>query len=80
MEGLDGQRLPQVSHRATIISATECREHVIECARLARAAKTKKQRDIIFSMARSWETLAEQADRLERQKALDARKPSPSKL
>ena len=64
-----------MSPRPTIITAAECRERVIECARLARGAKTKKQRDIIFSMARSWETLAEQADRLERQKALDAKKP-----
>jgi hypothetical protein len=43
---------------------------------LARAAKSKKQQDIIFSMARSWETLAAQAERLERQKAADARKAS----
>jgi hypothetical protein len=48
---------------------------VIESARLARAAKTKKQRDIIFAMTRSWETLAEQAERLEKQKALDLRRP-----
>jgi hypothetical protein len=60
--------------RAAMISAAECRLCAMQCAQSARAAKTKKQRDIIFSMARSWETLAEQADRLERQKAIDARK------
>jgi hypothetical protein len=59
-----------------MLSAAECRRHVVECARLARAAKSKKQQDIIFSMARSWETLAAQAERLERQKAADARKAS----
>jgi hypothetical protein len=62
------------STRAAMISAEECRLRMMQCAQTARAAKTKKQRDIIFSMARSWETLAEQADRLERQKAIDARK------
>jgi hypothetical protein len=41
---------------------------------MAQAAKTKKQQDIIFAMARSWETLAAQAERLERQKAVEARK------
>jgi hypothetical protein len=60
--------------RAAMISVAECRLRISQCAQLARAAKTKKQRDIIFSMARSWETLAQQADRLERQKAIDARK------
>jgi hypothetical protein len=60
--------------RAAMISAAECRLRIIQCAQAARTAKTKKQRDIIFSMARSWETLAQQADRLERQKAIDARK------
>jgi hypothetical protein len=62
-----------------MLSAAECRRHVIECARLARAAKTKKQQDIIFSMARSWETLAEQAERLEGQKALDGGKSKEPK-
>jgi hypothetical protein len=60
--------------RAAMISVAECRLRISQCAQSARAAKTKKQRDIIFSMARSWETLAQQADRLERQKAIDARK------
>jgi hypothetical protein len=56
------------------MSSEECRQRAIQYARAARAAKSKKQRDIIFSMARSLETLAEQADRLEHQKELDARK------
>jgi hypothetical protein len=57
-----------------MISVAECRLRMSQCVQSARVAKTKKQRDIIFSMARSWETLAQQADRLERQKAIDARK------
>jgi hypothetical protein len=60
--------------RAAMINASECRLRMSQCAQSARSAKTKKQRDIIFSMARSWETLAQQADRLERQKAIDGRK------
>jgi hypothetical protein len=63
-----------MSTRAAMISAAECRLRVIQCAQLARAAKTQKQRDIIFSMARTWETLAVQAERLERRRAIDARK------
>jgi hypothetical protein len=60
--------------RAAMISVAECRQRIVQCVQAARAAQTKKQRDIIFSMARSWQTLAQQADRLERQKAIDARK------
>jgi hypothetical protein len=47
---------------------TECRQRAAECARLARQAATSQQRDILYDMARTWETLASQIARYERLK------------
>ena len=50
-----------------MVQFAECREKANECRALARTARTSKQRDILFDMARVWETLAKHAARLERE-------------
>jgi len=55
-----------------MLTAAQCRSNTAECASLARDALTRKQRDILFDIARTWETMAKQADRLDRQKQSDA--------
>ena len=54
-----------------MLTAAQCRENAAECANLARDAHARKQRDILFDMARTWETMAKQAERLDRQKQSD---------
>ena len=54
-----------------MISSKECQARADECFQLARAAKTPKQRAILFDMARTWETLGKHAARLEEQKSAD---------
>ncbi len=51
-----------------MLAPAQCRKNASECARLARDAHTGTQRDILFDMARTWETMAKQAERLDRQK------------
>ncbi len=55
-----------------MLTPAQCRKNASECARLARDAHTGTQRDILFDMARTWETMAKQAERLDRQKQTDA--------
>jgi hypothetical protein len=62
------------SCRAPILtSVMECRQRVAECIRLARYAATVDERDVLYGMARTWETLAGQAARYERLKSEAAR-------
>jgi hypothetical protein len=51
------------------VISDQCAKQGIECAHQARAASSKKQRDMLFALARSWDTLARQAARLETQQA-----------
>jgi hypothetical protein len=48
-----------------IISPTECQQRALECAKLAKSAKTPKERNILYGMSRCWQTLATYAMRYE---------------
>jgi len=48
-----------------IIIPTECQERALECAELAKSAKTTKKRNILYAMSRCWQTLAAHAMRYE---------------
>jgi hypothetical protein len=48
-----------------IITPMECQESALECAKLAKAAKTPKERNILYAMCRCWQALAVQAMRYE---------------
>ena len=56
-----------------MVNAEECRRNAAECRELARTAPTSKQRNIVFDMARTWETMAQHADRLGQQKEADTK-------
>jgi hypothetical protein len=49
----------------SIMKPTECQEHALACARLAQSAKSPRERDILYAMSKSWQTLANQAMRYE---------------
>jgi hypothetical protein len=51
-----------------IITPMECQERALECAKLAKSAKTSKERNILYAMSRSWQALAAQAMRYEQSK------------
>jgi hypothetical protein len=44
----------------------ECRRHALQCAELSATANTEKLRMAFADLAKSWETLAMQLERLER--------------
>ena len=48
-----------------MIPSAECTKNAADCRSLARTAATKEQRDILFDLARTWETMAKHAARLE---------------
>jgi hypothetical protein len=48
-----------------LISPTECQQRALECAKLAKSAKTTKKRNILYGMSRCWQTLAAHAMRYE---------------
>jgi hypothetical protein len=48
-----------------IITPMECQERALECAKLAKAAKTPKERNILYAMCRCWQALAVNAMRYE---------------
>ncbi len=48
-----------------IITPLECQERALECAKLAKAAKTPKERNILYAMCRCWQALAVTAMRYE---------------
>jgi hypothetical protein len=51
---------------AAVITSKECLEQSLDCAHQARGeSATKKQRDALYAMSRTWDTLARQAARLE---------------
>ena len=50
-----------------MVGSAECLQNARECSALARRAQTNKQRDILFDMARVWETMAKHAARLEQE-------------
>ena len=54
-----------------MLTAAQCRKNAAECASLAGDAHARKQRDILLDMACTWETMAKQAERLDRQKQSD---------
>ena len=50
-----------------MIESAVCVENARECRALARTALTSQQREILFDMARVWETMAKHAAHLERE-------------
>lgn len=52
-------------------SAQEGRRSADDCAHEARSTASLKQREMLFALARTWETLARQTQRLEAQRAED---------
>jgi hypothetical protein len=52
----------------------ERKANAAECLRMARTAESKKIRDILFNMARTWETMAKQAARLAQEREAEAGK------
>ena len=46
-------------------TGAEYRRNAAECLRLARAAQSVKERDILSEIAQTWATLADQAEQLE---------------
>ena len=50
-----------------MITADECLKNAADCYRMARAATELSRRDALFTMARAWETLANNAARLSEQ-------------
>jgi len=56
----------QPAARATAMtSAAECRKYAEECVRLARSAANAKLKGHMLSMARTWNALAAQIERME---------------
>jgi hypothetical protein len=55
-----------------MIESAVCLENARECRALARTALTSQQRDILFEMARVWETMAKHAVRPEREPESEA--------
>ena len=48
-----------------MMSVQECRDSAAKCAHLAREEESRKQRDTLFAISRTWETLAKQTARFE---------------
>jgi hypothetical protein len=47
-----------------MISPAKCLEYAADCFRMARRADSRKQKDILFDMGRTWETMAKHAAKL----------------
>jgi hypothetical protein len=47
-----------------MIVASECRKNAEDCLRLAREAKDQRTKTVLVNIARSWEALAGQHERL----------------
>lgn len=45
-----------------MITATECREHGVECRRMAKRAPSLRMEILLIDMARGWERLAVEAE------------------
>ena len=45
-----------------MITATECREHGVECRRMARRAPSLRMEALLIDMARGWDRLAIEAE------------------
>jgi len=43
---------------ATMITPVECRQHAVECHRMAERASNLRMRSILIDMARTWQRLA----------------------
>jgi len=57
-----GRTLGRLGNRAGLrMTAAECRKNADECVRLADAAKSLEQRNVLIEMALSWEMLAKNA-------------------
>lgn len=57
-----------------MIAPSECRKNAQECTRLAREAETSPRRTVLANMARTWEALAGQTERLEALAECDRRR------
>jgi hypothetical protein len=56
-----------------MITSEQCKSHAAECRRLAQSAPSPEQRNILFDLAREWDRIPNQTERLERQKTTDDR-------
>jgi hypothetical protein len=57
-----------------MITSEQCKSYAAECRRLAQSAPSPEQRNILFDLAREWDRVANQTERLERQKTTEERK------
>lgn len=55
-----------------MITSRYCLDQSAHCAHEARATSSTREREVLFSMARAWETLAKHAARFELLKATAA--------
>jgi hypothetical protein len=56
-----------------MVTSEDCKKNARECAKLAEAASTGRQRDLLFELARVWKTMARHAARLEQRETTDSR-------
>lgn len=59
-------RRPQIGPRQPLMTAIECREYAIGAGTAAQAEPNAKRRDILYRIARTWESLAEQTEKVEK--------------
>jgi hypothetical protein len=68
----------RIAPGVAMIDLAECRRHAAECIKLARRVATSEQRELLFAMGRTWETLAGQVARYDRLKNETVAGPRPS--
>jgi hypothetical protein len=56
-----------------VVTSQDCKKNARDCTKLAEAASTSRQRDLLFELARVWETMARHAARLEQRETADSR-------